>query len=142
MRAVCEADITCSALKVDDTADADALLEKATEALKAAGHEEKLAARDRRLAECTGASGGDERRQLFSLDVTGSCDMCANNALWAAFGWWMQWMSMELLNPEVPETLTGNTCMNWCGEYTEDIQKNCRYVACTGCPTCQRIDGR
>ena len=45
MRVVCEADITCSALKVDDTADADALLEAAAEALKAAGHEEKMAAR-------------------------------------------------------------------------------------------------
>ena len=52
MRAVCEADITCSALKVDDTADADALLEKAAAALEAAGHGEKTAARERRLEEC------------------------------------------------------------------------------------------
>ena len=46
---MCEADVTCSALKVDDTADADALLEKAAAALEAAGHGEKTAARERRL---------------------------------------------------------------------------------------------
>ena len=63
-RAVCEADVSCSALKVDDTADADALLEAAAEALKAAGHEEKMAARKRRLAECTGTSDVDEGRRL------------------------------------------------------------------------------
>ena len=50
---VCEADVTCSALKVDDTADADALLEAAAAALTAAGHGEKMAARERRLADCT-----------------------------------------------------------------------------------------
>ena len=51
-RAVCEADVTCSALKVDESADADALLEKAAAALEAAGHGEKTAARERRLEEC------------------------------------------------------------------------------------------
>ena len=73
MRVVCEADITCSALKVDDTADADALLEKAAEALKAAGHEEKTAARERRLAECTGTSDVDEGRRLLVAPPSPFC---------------------------------------------------------------------
>ena len=53
VRPVCEADVTCSALKVDDAADADALLEGGGGSAAAAGHGEKMAARERRLTDCT-----------------------------------------------------------------------------------------
>ena len=126
MRVVCEADITCSALKVDDTADADALLEAAAAALTAAGHGEKMAARERRLADCTMS---DSMALGFALAIARLTQ---------------QWRLLlgTSTSPDngrefyIEKTGSmGDQCRSWCREGWM-IQENCRDDACAGCPEC------